>query len=60
MLNCVVKPGTVVTVGIANALLQVFVGAVNTGAVGKMTILTVLLGAEHADIVPSENSPAGT
>ena len=43
MLYNVVNPATVVTVGSIKAALQVFIGAVITGAVGKITVLTILL-----------------
>ena len=43
MLYCTLNPATAVTVGKVNAALQVLAGAVITGAVGKITTLTVLL-----------------
>ena len=43
MLYNVVNCATVATVGSIKAALQVFVGAVITGAVGKITVYTILL-----------------
>ena len=43
------NPVTAGTLGNANALLHVLAGAVITGAVGKITTLTVLLAA-HAPV----------
>ena len=43
MLYCTLNPATDVTGGSVRAALQVFVGAVITGAVGKITVLTILL-----------------
>jgi hypothetical protein len=43
----VVKPETVATVGNVNAALHVLAGAVNVGAAGKITTLTILLVAHE-------------
>jgi len=43
MLYCTVNPATAGIVGNVIAPLQVFSGAVNAGAVGNITILTILL-----------------
>jgi hypothetical protein len=59
ILHCTLNPGTGVTVGKANAAAHVLLGAVNTGASGKITTFTVLLGATQEDVPPSENDPAG-
>ena len=49
MLYSVLNPLTGVTEGKVNAASHVFVGAVITGAVGKITTLTLLL-APHVDV----------
>jgi hypothetical protein len=45
MLNWIVKPATVVTVGRVKAALQVFAGAISVGAVGNTTKFLVSLQA---------------
>ena len=49
MLYNVVNPPTVVTAGSIKAALQVFDGAVIAGAVGKITVLTILLTPHNED-----------
>ena len=50
ILYSTLKPATAVTVGKENAVAHVLTGAVITGAVGKITTLTILLVAH--ELVP--------
>ena len=58
MLYCTVKPATALTIGKLKSASQVFINGSNTGAVGNITTLTVLLlphapvPAVPADVVP--------
>ena len=49
MLYCTLNPATDVTGGSVRAALQVFDGAVIAGAVGKITVLTILLTPHNED-----------
>ena len=59
MLYWVVKPVTAVTAGSVNADAQVFAGAVNTGAAGNTTTLTILPGPHNKPlpVVPANVLP---
>ena len=58
MLYCTVKPATALTVGKPKLAAQVFINGSNTGALGKITTLTVLLGP-HSPLpaVPAKVAP---
>ena len=58
MLYCTVKPATALTVGKLKSASQVFINGSKTGAVGKITTLTVLLGPHNPlPAVPANVAP---